>query len=320
MPTPQASRRGAVSITDSASRASPGGCIRRFLAAFVAAVAFAGAHNPAAASDCDDLPRCVTDARGRSVALAAPARRIVALAPHIVENLFAIGAGNQVVAAVEYSDYPTAARDLPRVGGVSGLSLERIVAQQPDLVIAWDSGTDTALIAALEALGIPVYRDEIRSLDDLAASLGSFGVLSGHEARARDAVHRIQATLDRAALRHRGEGISVFLQIWDQPLQSVGRDHLLTRLIARCGGRSITAALPGLAPQVSLEAVLDADPELIVVESTRQGAHWQRFPTLRAVAAGNVRVIDPDVLQRPTLRLLDGFRELCRLLGDPGAG
>jgi len=286
---------------------------------FAAALVFSVACSTIAAGDCGGLPRCVTDARDRPVALAAAAKRIVALAPHIVENLFAIGAGNRVVAAVEYSDHPPAALDLPRVGGVSGLSLERIVAQRPDLVMAWDSGTDTGLIAALEALGIPVYRDEIRSLDELAVSLEKLGVLAGHEAEARRAVRRIHAAMDDAASLSRGNDRTVFLQIWDQPLQSVGRDHLLTRLIERCGGRSVTAALPGLAPQVSLEAVLEADPELIIVESRRQGVHWQRFPTLQAVARGNVRVIHPDLLQRPTLRLIDGFRELCRLLADAGA-
>jgi iron complex transport system substrate-binding protein len=103
----------------------------------------------------------------------------------------------------------------------------------------------------------------------------------------------------------------LFVQIWNDPLQSIGRRHLLTEVISRCGGRSVTAALPGLAPQVSLEAVLEADPALIVVESAAQGEHWSRFPQLRAVANGRVRTIDPDLLYRPTLRLLDGMRLLC---------
>ncbi|MEE4277394.1 MAG: cobalamin-binding protein [Halieaceae bacterium] len=262
----------------------------------------------------DQTPIRVHDAAGRTVELSRPASRIVALAPHIVENLFAIDAGDVLLAAVDYSDHPPAARELPRVGGIVGISLEAIVAQRPDLVLAWGSGTDPAILAALESLGLPYYVDEIRSLDELAQSISNLGAITGHSESARRAVERIRTTIDAVTCAGVVERNEVFLQIWDQPLQSVGRDHLLTEVIARCGGRSVTAALPGLAPQVSLEAILAADPALIVVESVDQAKPWLRFPTLSAVAHGRIAVIDPDLLHRPTLRLLEGMKQLCAAL------
>jgi iron complex transport system substrate-binding protein len=235
----------------------------------------------------------------------------VALAPHIVENLFAIGAGDRVVGAVAYSDYPAAAKNIERVGGVTGLSLERIVALQPDLVVAWQSGIRGDVLAVLDRLQIPYYVDEIRSLAALSRSLRDLGALTGQRAEASAQARRIDrlrtGTRDAPSTRTPG----LFIQIWDDPLQSIGRRHLLTEVIARCGGRSITAELPGLAPQVSLEAVLEADPALIVVESEAQGKHWARFPGLRAVAQDRIRIVDPDLLYRPTLRLLDGMAILC---------
>jgi iron complex transport system substrate-binding protein len=260
-------------------------------------------------------PVQLRDAAGRLVELKAPASRIVALAPHIVENLYAIGAGATLLAAVEYSDYPPAAAGLPRVGGIAGISLEGIVALQPDLVIAWESGTDPALLSALGNLGVPYYVDEIRSLVELAHSISNLGALTAHEQQAGQAVGGIEAMLAASAVESEDEAPTVFLQVWDEPLQSVGRDHLLTEVIERCGGRSVTADLPGLAPQVNLEAVLAADPDVIIVASADQGRHWQRFPQLQAVAGERVEVIHPDYLQRPTLRLMQGMQQLCTVLG-----
>ena len=257
----------------------------------------------------------VSDAAGRDVSLPAPATRIVALAPHIVENLYSIGAGKKIVGAVDYSDFPAEASDLPRVGGIAGISVERIVALEPDLVIGWLSGTDSRVMATLAELDIPYYLDEIRSLEDLGRSIEHLGVMTGETGRAGQAL----ATLQDAIASFGGEQYrrrpSVFLQLWDQPLQSVGAQHLLTDVIDRCGGRSITADVPGLAPRIELEAVLAADPDIIIVESAAQARHWQRFPDLKALRDDRVHEIDPDLLHRPTLRLLEGMDVICARIG-----
>jgi len=259
-------------------------------------------------------PPPVRDAQDRVVHLQERAERIVALAPHISENLFALGAGSQLVGVVDYSDFPPEARDLPRVGGVGGINLERVISLRPDLVIAWGSGTEPRVLSALERFGIPTYVDEIRSLADLERSLENLGTLSGHEATA-GALARSVRRAGRGAPGAPGGGPPrVFLQIWDTPLQSIGGDHLLTEVIERCGGQSVTAGAAGLAPRVSLEAIVTADPHLILVESLEQARIWDRFPDLQAHRGTGIRVIDPDQLYRPTLRLLKGIETVCEAI------
>lgn len=253
----------------------------------------------------------VTDAAGREVSLTAPATRIVALAPHIVENLYSVGAGAHIVGAVDYSDYPARAAEIPRVGGIAGISLEHIVALQPDLVIGWLSGTDSRIIAAIDELGIPYYLDEIRSLEDLGRSLAHLGAMTGRAEKAAQAVASLRRVLATRTASDDTPHPSVFLQLWDQPLQSIGSQHLLTDVINRCNGRSVTATVPGLAPRIEIESVLAADPDIIIVESADQARHWRRFPDLRALRADRIHAIDPDLMHRPTLRLLDGMEAIC---------
>lgn len=257
----------------------------------------------------------VVDSEGRQLHLDTPAQRIVALAPHIVENLYSIGAGGQIVGAVQYSDYPAAARSLPRVGGVGSISLESIVNAQPDLVILWGSGTAPSTRAALERLDIPYAVNEIRSLEELAAQFMTLGALSGREETAARASAAVHAKL-RPPPPHRASDSlpTVFLQIWDDPLQTIGGGHLLSEVVARCGGRSISDGLPGLAPRISLERVLAADPALIIVESQAQARHWQRWSGLRAVREDAIVSINPDLLYRPTLRMLQGMTAICERL------
>jgi iron complex transport system substrate-binding protein len=257
----------------------------------------------------------VIDSEGRELHLNKPARRIVALAPHIVENLFSIGAGEQIVGAVQYSDYPIEARALPRVGGVGSYSLESIVDAQPDLVILWGSGTPPQVRASLERLGIPYVVNEIRSLDELGAQFATLGAVTGHKTEAARAASAVRRSLQSAQKNgEAGGSVPVFLQIWDDPLQTIGDGHLLSEVISRCGGRSISDDLPGLAPLISLEQVLAADPALIIVESQAQARHWQRWTSLRAVRGNSIVSINPDLLYRPTLRLLEGMTAICEHL------
>lgn len=261
----------------------------------------------------------ITDAEGRRISLQSPARRIVALAPHIVENLATLGALDTVVGTVQYSDYPESAKQIPRLGNVGAISLEGIVALKPDLVILWGSGTPTGLRAGIERLGIPYFVDEIRSLEDLRASLEALGTLTGHDQEADLASRELSAALmNKEAEREKPktQRPGVFLQLWDQPLQSIGGEHLLNEVIERCGGRSITRQISGLAPQVSMEQVLAEDPAIIIVESPAQGQHWTRYPQLQALRENRIIVINPDLLHRPTLRLLQGMETICTAVRD----
>jgi iron complex transport system substrate-binding protein len=259
----------------------------------------------------------VRDDTGQIVRLAGPARRIVSLAPHVTENLFAAGAGAYVVGAVEYSDYPAAAKKLPRVGGYSRLDLEAIAALKPDLVVGWESGNAPAHLARLRALGLPVFLSQPRRIDDVAASIERLGELAGTSAAANEAAKAFRAR--QAELRARyatRPPVRTFYQIWVEPLMTVNGDHLISDVMRLCGGDNVFAGLGQLAPTVTVEAVLAADPEAIVASGMGEARPewldtWRRWPSLQAVARGNLFFIPPDLVQRHTPRILDGAERLC---------
>jgi iron complex transport system substrate-binding protein len=283
-----------------------------------AALAWLSAGMPAPAA----AELTIRDDTGRELRLPAPARRIVSLAPHVTEILFAAGAGARVVGAVAYSDYPDEARSLPRVGGYSNVDIEAVAALKPDLVIAWESGNRGAHLDRLEALGIPVYLNEARSFDDVARSLEAFGRLAGTEEVANRAATEFRTRRDALAARHRDRPpVRMFYQIWNQPLMTVNGEHLISDVIRLCGGENVFAHLAPLAPTIGIEAVLAANPEVIVASGMGDARpewldQWARWPGLAANRSGNLYFIPPDLIQRHTPRILDGAERLCAFLEE----
>lgn len=257
------------------------------------------------------------DDTGQELRLAHPARRVVTLAPHATELLFAAGAGSRIIATVEFSDYPPEASRLPRVGGYETLDVERIVALKPDLVVAWGSGNPPAVIERLRSLGLPLFVSEPRGLDDVAASLQTLGRLAGTEASANraSAAFRQRASETRARYSMRPP-VKVFYQVWDQPLMTVNDAHLISKVLQLCGGTNIFGSLAALAPTVDVEAVLAADPE-VVIGSEEAGARsdalesWRRWPRLTATKQGNIFQMPPDILVRHAPRILDAAQIVC---------
>jgi len=262
----------------------------------------------------------VHDDTGRNVHIPQAATRIVSLAPHLTEQLFAIGAGEKIVGAVDYSDYPEAAKAIPRVGGYSRLDLERILVLKPDLVVAWQSGNDARAVERLQDLGLTVYVSEPRHLPDIADSMVRLGTLAGVPEKGRQQAEAFRQHLD--ALRHQFQGEikrTVFYQIWNQPLMTVSGRHLINDVITLCGGRNIFADLEVLTPNVSLEAVLAANPEVIIASGMGKERpewlnEWKRWPHLSAVKNSRLFVIDPNIIQRATPRLLLGAEKMCGFL------
>jgi iron complex transport system substrate-binding protein len=253
------------------------------------------------------------------------AQRIVALAPHLAELVHDAGAGDRLVGAVRGSDYPAAVLDVPGVGDAAGIDVEKVLALRPDLVLAWATGNRATDVARLEALGLRVFRSEPRTLEDVAASLRRIGRLAGTYPAADAAARRFETALARVApARTDGHAPAVFIQIWDSPLMTVNGAHLASGLVSRCGGRNVFAALPVLAGSVSLESVLAADPQTIIATAApgreqAVTADWQRWPKMRAVAAGRVHVIHPDLLTRATPRILEGLSLVCGWIGRRAA-
>lgn len=259
----------------------------------------------------------VKDDTGREVRLKGPAQRIVALAPHIAESLYAAGAGSRLVGTVDYSDYPPEAKKLPRVGGYSRIDLEAVAALKPDLVLAWESGNNMPQVDKLRALGLTVYVSQPNRMENVADQLERLGQLAGSEAVAKPAAERFRNRL--AALRKANAGkpsVRVFYQIWKTPLMTVGGQQIISDAIRLCGGDNVFGKLTKMAPTVSVEAVLEANPEAIVATGMGDSrpewlADWDQWTQLTAVKRQNLFHINPDIMQRHTPRILDGAETLC---------
>lgn len=263
----------------------------------------------------------VTDDTGATVTLPAPAQRVISLAPHVTELLYAAGGGAKLIGAVSYSDYPPEAKKLPRVGDNKSLDLERLVALKPDLIVVWRHGNAQRQLDRLREMHIPLFFSEPHHLDDVAASLTKLGQLLGTSPAADAAAAAYRQ--DIAALRSRYAGrapVSVFYQVWDQPLMTLNGEHMVSDVIALCGGRNVFAKLAPLVPTVSTEAVLAANPEAIVTAAPGatepdttlpQLGAWRAWPSLTAVANHNLFAIDGDLINRPAPRIAQGAKQMC---------
>ena len=250
------------------------------------------------------------------------ARRIVTLAPHLTELVYAAGAGDRLVGTVEYSDYPVAARALPRIGDAFRLDQEALAALQPDLVLAWASGNPAVMLERLRELGYRVVALDSAGLDSVAVQLEQVGRLAGSVAVAHAAAARYRSRLE--ALRTRWESaprVSVFYQVSARPLLTVTRRHVIGQVLELCGGDNVFADLPGLVPPVSMESVLDAAPQAIVASGFGSGPEpslgiWRRWRHLPAVEHRNLFIVPADWLSRPGPRLVEGVGAVCEVLDE----
>jgi len=259
----------------------------------------------------------VRDDYGHEIRLDQPASRIVSLAPHLTELLYAAGAGSRLVGAVEFSDFPAAARALPQVGSDARIDLEAVLALRPELVVAWPNAGSLRAVERLAQLGLPVFRSEPRELDDVARTLQRLGRLAGSQAQAESAAAAFRARAAALEKRYAAQRkVRVFYQIWDRPLLTVNGDHIISKVITLCGGENVFAGLPLLVPEVDREAVLRANPEAIVASGSNDAQPqwlemWRQFPGLAAAARGQLYAIPADLIQRQTPRILDGAERLC---------
>jgi iron complex transport system substrate-binding protein len=258
----------------------------------------------------------VVDDTGNEVVLPRPAQRIVSLAPHATELLFAAGAGSAVVGVVAHSDWPAAARALPRVGDAGALDLERILALAPDLLVAWPY-TASPQLASLQALKVPIFVSNPKTIGGIADDIERLGVLAGTRGIAQAAAGAMRSRQAQLQSRYRdATRLRVFYEVWNEPLYTIGGPHLISEAIALCGGDNVFGALTQIAPSVSLEAVLAAAPEVIIGgdDEGKQPAwlaQWRRWPDVPAVRAGNLYAADGNLLHRPGPRFVEGVAALC---------
>jgi iron complex transport system substrate-binding protein len=241
------------------------------------------------------------------------------MSPHVTELLFAAGGGARIVGAMNFSDFPAAAKNIPLIGTNSQIDLERVIALKPDLLIVWQSGNTARQVEQLASLGIPVFHSEPRKLDQVADTLLRFGTLLGTEPVAQAAAAAYRAKIAGLGRRYgQRPPVRVFYQIWDRPLYTLSGNQIVSDAIRLCGGRNIFADLPVVAPEVSIEAVLQQDPEAIIGGDQHDPADrglsiWKRYP-ITAVRRGNLFTLAGELLTRPGPRVADGAADLCEKL------
>ena len=257
-----------------------------------------------------------------AAATAAPARRIVALAPHLAELVYAAGAGPYLVGTVEFSNHPPEARALPRVGDAFRIDLEALAGLRPDLVLAWPSGNSPAAVERLARLGYRVVPLEPGRLADVGDQIELIGRLAGTSpaamAAAADWREGVAALRARYADARAGR---VFYQVSPQPLITVTGAHFIGEAIELCGGENVFGGLPGLTAVVSAESVVQARPDVIGAADYTAGPGqprsgtpldtWRSWPALPAVREGRLALTDPDLRSVPGPRLLGGIQALC---------
>ena len=270
----------------------------------------------------------VSDDSGRAVHVPAAPLRIVSLAPSATEMLFAAGAGAQVIATVEYSDEPPGARDVPRIGDVAAVDMERLVALHPDVVVLWATGGNPAQRQKIAGLRIPIYEQEVARLSDIAPAVRRLGVLAGTEAAADRAAREMEARLAKLTATYAVDGgarPSVLLQVWNRPIYTVGGKHLMSDALRICGARNVFADLPEAGPIVDTEAVIARNPDIIVAAAPAgEGAawvtDWKQLGSLAAVRGHRVVAFEDQSLSRLGPSVIGATEALCRTLAGVSHG
>jgi len=247
------------------------------------------------------------------------AQRIVALSPHSVELLYALGVGDRIVATTEFADYPEEANHIERIGGYHGIQTERIMELKPDLIVAWEGGNRSEDLALLASLGLPVYRSETKRLRHIADEVLALGKMTGKETQAQQLVQSFHQQLDELTRANKDKApVTFFYQLWAAPLRTISTASWINEMLAICGGQNITTDTELGYPQVSLESVLLGQPQAIIIPSQHghdngeiSGLDWNQWPEIPAVKNQHIYRINGDILHRFSLRVVDATQELC---------
>lgn len=264
-------------------------------------------------------------ADGAELVLAAPAETLITLAPNLTELAFAAGAGEKIIATVEYSEFPAPAARIPRIGDAFRLDLERILTLQPDLVIAWHSGTPRVAVAYLESLGITTWSVEIRSPEEMAGVLEDMGRAIGDTGTARTAADAVRTRAGKLVEDYADQpAIRYFYQVAENPLYTISGEHLISRSFALCGASNVFAEAGGLAPTVTREAVMAADPQVLLAPTEPDGhdplASWRDWPGMQAVGSGAMFLLPADAISQATPRLLEAVAHGCEMMHRQDGG
>ena len=261
----------------------------------------------------------IRDDVGRLIELAEPAQRVISLSPHITELIYVVDGGEKMIAAVDFSNYPVEAKALPRVGSGYQLDIEAIVGLKPDLIIAWSSGNSREQLERLESLGFTVYYSEPEVLSDIAKNIRDIGKLLGSQSKANQKADNFMLGIERLKKKYKHtKKVTVFYQVWNQPIFTVNRQHVISHIIELCGGENIFKELNVLSPQVDIESIIKRNPSVIIagVDEGRADwlSEWSSWRNIDAVKNQRVYGINADLIVRHTPRILQGASQMCEFL------
>jgi len=265
----------------------------------------------------------VIDDAMRPVILEQPAQKIISLSPHITELIYSAGAGDMLVAVDVYSDYPEAAKSIAHIGDANHLDIEKILSLQPDLIVAWGSGqSHDQFIEQLIRLNLTVYISSPEDLEAIPHTVENLGKLAGTYDYAKLQSHRFRDELIDIINEYSEQPpVTVFYEIWNQPLFTINGQHVMSKVIEICGGKNVFADLPILSPEVNIEAVISTNPDVIIASGTAESDlrppwldDWLQWPTINAARNNHLYYIPPDLIHRQTFRILQGTRILCEQL------
>ncbi len=249
--------------------------------------------------------------------LTSTAEKIVTLSPHLTEMVFAAGAGDKIIAVVDWSDYPPAAQSLPRIGDAFRVDMELLLKLNPDLVIAWQSGNSAAMLDKITALGIPVWKTELRQLHEVAELILNIGVAANTETEAIVAANEFTGKIKQLQNEYSDtQAFRYFMQLYPQPLYTVNSQHLISQALKLCQGKNVFANLSMLAPTVSQEAVIATQPDTIfytqdLTNTAQNDPVNQWTPWLGSSKGPKLLALNPDLISRPGPRIIDGIRQAC---------
>jgi iron complex transport system substrate-binding protein len=266
--------------------------------------------------------RKLVDEVGREVIFPFPPKRIVSLAPNVTEILFGLGLDEEIVGVSIHCDFPEKAKRKVRVGSYISVDFEQIISLQPDLIVATGAGNTREMVNRLEAIGYPTYVIFPRNFDGILRSVLHLGRVAGRERKASAMVQKMKERRERVAELTRGLARPrVFLQIGEAPLVTVGSGSFANDMIHLAGGENIAGGEKETYPRLGMEEILSRSPEVILISSMnprgdyqRTLEDWSRWKTIPAVRNGRIHLMDSDLIDRPSPRIIEGLEEMARLL------
>ncbi len=244
-----------------------------------------------------------------------PVKRIISLAPHATELAFAAGLGDKIVAVSDHSDYPPAAQKLEAVSSYQGINIERIIALQPDLIIAWPAGNPIRELEKLKQFGLSIYYTQTDSLEDIAENIEQLSQYADDPTIGHQAASDFRIKLDELKKKYATDDkVKYFYQLAEKPVITLAKGKWPSEVFEFCGGENIFADSSAPYPKVGIEQVILRDPEVIFTSehAIKNGTMWQSWQKqLTAVKNGYVWSLNSDWINRPTPRTLNAITEVC---------